>query len=938
MNKKVLGIVFLFLLYTYIPSVLALNVPFFSQRNSDWASDQLGTCVDLDMANWGCATTSKAMLFNYYQHSFTDPGELNVCLTENNGYAEGCLAPWDERNNVCTPPGVIFIDHVVTDIKNTIDIELSNGYPVIAIVKYGNDLKLRHFVVVTGKNGDTYSINDPYDKVYTSRTLKTGALGSYVLSALWCYHGLISPQDRSLARIQGQDPIYWLQNGKAYHVYNPPSCPGFDTIILMSNLPGWGWDKIYTYPASVLEIISPENPIPEADNAFEKGPDFFTTTGPESNGLLIKLPDAPEVYLVQNGERRWITEDVFNQLDYNLNNIITVTQAVFYFIPEGPPLNGFDYFIYSQLDTGLYGSYGVDGYVGPDGIDRIIFYSDWGWPTAYIYKVTISPGTDPNTHPNNPHATGLIAPRNFILERTFPLHNQWYEHDHEFFVGQDGFYLGAAGGMGWGADGIEHYDWNGVYLGKVVNFPAPDWPQSLAFDGINTWYAGCGGELGPGQERFVYKYIMGLSFDWEIAFSYISGDTSMAHHDGMEFVDGRLYLADYTGDYIFQFDPNSSWMAEPLNIFYHEPLSHELEGMGHGALNHFWVGSHSSTITEFGGGELQGVPVGNDITVSASPNITVTFDAVTGTGNISGVQDPDPPALPQGFSPVGPAYEVIFTGTFEGFVTICLNYDDSGITNSEDDLRLFHYEDSVWVDVTSNLDTENNIICGTTDSLSLFAVVKITSNQPPIAEAGPDQTVAVGAGCMAAVALDGSGSSDPDGDSLTYTWTWEGGSATGASPSIQLPLGAFAITLVVNDGAMDSNPDIVNINVVDQTLPDISLTVSPDTLWPPNHKMVLITPTITVTDNCDSEPALVLASITMNEGEETDTYDPNYDSTVGDGHTTDDIQVDESGNIYLRAERSGTGNGRIYTITYSATDASGNTSSASAAVSVPHNQ
>ena len=50
------------------------------------------------------------------------------------------------------------------------------------------------------------------------------------------------------------------------------------------------------------------------------------------------------------------------------------------------------------------------------------------------------------------------------------------------------------------------------------------------------------------------------------------------------------------------------------------------------------------------------------------------------------------------------------------------------------------------------------------------------------------------------------------------------------------------------------------------------------------------------------------------------------------------IQIDEDGNIYLRAERSGTGSGRIYTITYSATDASGNSSSVSASVSVPHNQ
>ena len=78
--------------------------------------------------------------------------------------------------------------------------------------------------------------------------------------------------------------------------------------------------------------------------------------------------------------------------------------------------------------------------------------------------------------------------------------------------------------------------------------------------------------------------------------------------------------------------------------------------------------------------------------------------------------------------------------------------------------------------------------------------------------------------------------------------------------------------------------------------------------------------------------------MTMNEGEETNTYDLNYDGTVGDGHTLDDIQVDANRNIYLKAERSGAGSGRSYVITYGATDASGNSNKASATVRAPHNQ
>ncbi|MCK5319860.1 hypothetical protein KAJ61_00540 [Candidatus Parcubacteria bacterium] len=129
--------------------------------------------------------------------------------------------------------------------------------------------------------------------------------------------------------------------------------------------------------------------------------------------------------------------------------------------------------------------------------------------------------------------------------------------------------------------------------------------------------------------------------------------------------------------------------------------------------------------------------------------------------------------------------------------------------------------------------------------------------------------------------------------------------------------------------------DIAEENA-DATPPEITISVSPDTLWPPNHKMILIMPTITVSDNSDPDPIVELKSITINEGEETNTYDAIYDLSVDDGDTPDDIEVDANGNIRLRAERTGTGNGRVYTITYTATDASSNTASSSATVTVPH--
>jgi len=148
-------------------------------------------------------------------------------------------------------------------------------------------------------------------------------------------------------------------------------------------------------------------------------------------------------------------------------------------------------------------------------------------------------------------------------------------------------------------------------------------------------------------------------------------------------------------------------------------------------------------------------------------------------------------------------------------------------------------------------------------------------------------------------------------------------------PTVTLEPGCpddYVITLVVNDGTEDSEPNDVVITVVDTKPPEFSLTVSPAVIWPPNHKMYEITPSLTVSDECDALPDVSLVSIVMSEG----------DDTIGDGHTSDDIQIGEDGSIYLRAERSEAGSDRVYTITYQAVDDSGNTTVRSATVGIPH--
>ncbi|MDQ7075575.1 MAG: HYR domain-containing protein [Gammaproteobacteria bacterium] len=95
------------------------------------------------------------------------------------------------------------------------------------------------------------------------------------------------------------------------------------------------------------------------------------------------------------------------------------------------------------------------------------------------------------------------------------------------------------------------------------------------------------------------------------------------------------------------------------------------------------------------------------------------------------------------------------------------------------------------------------------------------NNQAPVAHAGANQTLESTGSSSANVTLDGSASSDADGDTLTYAWSWAGGSATGVSNSVSLPLGTTVVTLTVDDGT-DSTTDTVSITVQDTTPPTVN--------------------------------------------------------------------------------------------------------------------
>lgn len=93
-------------------------------------------------------------------------------------------------------------------------------------------------------------------------------------------------------------------------------------------------------------------------------------------------------------------------------------------------------------------------------------------------------------------------------------------------------------------------------------------------------------------------------------------------------------------------------------------------------------------------------------------------------------------------------------------------------------------------------------------------------NQPPVANAGLDQSAYVGN----TVTLDGSGSSDPDGDLISYSWAFtsvpSGSAATLSDATVVNPTftvdeaGTYVISLTVNDGTVNSVVDTVTISTI----------------------------------------------------------------------------------------------------------------------------
>lgn len=223
-------------------------------------------------------------------------------------------------------------------------------------------------------------------------------------------------------------------------------------------------------------------------------------------------------------------------------------------------------------------------------------------------------------------------------------------------------------------------------------------------------------------------------------------------------------------------------------------------------------------------------------------------------------------------------------------------------------------------------------------------------NSPPSASCNSGQgTYQAG---VDVVTLEAS-AADFDGDVVCWTWSngatvlasgMQGTAAGGAPvalPQVILSTGVGAdlevdlhtLTLTIDDGANAVASCTVEVNVVDTQSPSLAPVSDCSILWPPNHQMGPVTIQANASDS-GGGPVLLGATVTSNE-------DPKKN---GSGNTVPDWtepQIDQATGtitLSLRAERSGRGTGRVYTVTIMAVDALGNTSTASVTCSAPHDR
>jgi hypothetical protein len=225
-----------------------------------------------------------------------------------------------------------------------------------------------------------------------------------------------------------------------------------------------------------------------------------------------------------------------------------------------------------------------------------------------VYKVTLldSDGDgklEPNQHPNSPTDPGPIEQRTLTFVKTYlaaapdnaPM---GICHRGEMYATADRVFTLGPNNNGDITEYLFATKTSNVVAHSLLAFPL----SMMGFGEQDTlWYAGYEGA------RRVYSFCPAAQA-WVAEFGY--PNLAGSHMDGLEVIVSPktqtqyVYVSDMTSDFLGQYrrDGAGGWVQE--NLFRYQDVSGAyVEGMGFGALNHFWIAS-GSAVYEIGGGDL----------------------------------------------------------------------------------------------------------------------------------------------------------------------------------------------------------------------------------------------------------------------------------------------------------------------------------------------